>query len=352
MAYKVLIVDDSHFFQTRLKEIVNSHPDLVVIGVAANGQEAIDMARELRPDVISMDYEMPYLNGVSAVRAIMAERPVPIVMFSSLTYEGARITLEALHAGAVDFLPKNFADVSRGSDRLKRKLQDSLLFYAREARARVPMARSAQGTRTPRDSRATQPDSKSLRARVELLIIGASTGGPVAVTDVLTQLPENFDVPIIVVQHMPENFTRVFAEGLNRRCAIQVREARNGDLLEPGLVLIAPGGLQLMFNHQKDRIKVIEGDNRMTYKPSVDITFASAANVFTHHVLGVVLTGMGADGCNGARLLKEKGSLIWAQNQESCIVYGMPGAVAKAGLIDASMSPGDLGTRLAREWTV
>lgn len=374
MVYKVLVVDDSSFFQTRLKEIIGGHPELVVAGVASNGQEAIEMARQLRPDVISMDYEMPRLNGVSAVRAIMAERPVPIVMFSSLTYEGARITLEALEAGAVDFLPKNFAEVSRRSDQLKSKLQESLLFYAREAKARAIAPRTFGGTAPstapvkarsdistdrpatpqPAPAKPAAPRAaarRALKGQVDILIIGASTGGPVAVTDLLTCLPANFPLPIVVVQHMPANFTRVFAERLDRQCQVRVHEAKPGDRLEPGSVLVAPGGFQLIFDRaQKERVKVMEGDDRMNYKPSVDITFASAANSFGSRVLGVVLTGMGADGCEGARLLKGKGASVWTQDQESCVVYGMPRAIASAGLSDEVLPPSELGQRLAKEF--
>lgn len=361
MAYKVLIVDDSSFFQTRLKEIINSHPDLTVVGIAANGRQAVEMALALQPDVISMDYEMPYMDGVSAVRAIMAERPVPIVMFSSLTYEGARITLDALEAGAVDFLPKNFAEITRNSEQLTRKLQESLLFYAREARARKPSgrpvdpraatARPVPAPEQPRPARkpVITPPSGGMKGHVDLLVIGASTGGPVAVTEVLRQLPADFSVPIVVIQHMPPNFTRVFAERLDRQCAIGVREAKNGEILEPGLALIAPGGFQLIFDRSRhERIKVMEGDSRMNYKPSVDITFASAAGVFGGRVLAVVLTGMGADGCEGARLLKARGAVVWTQDQGSCVVYGMPRAVVSAGLSDEVLSPVEVGARLVK----
>ncbi len=356
MAYKVLVVDDSSFFQARLKEIIDDHQELTVVGIASNGNEAIEMARQLKPDVISMDYEMPLLDGVSAVRAIMADRPVPIVMFSSLTYEGARITLEALAAGAVDFLPKNFADISRRSDVLKRKLQDSLLLYARDARAKMPaspLSRLVQpAIRPPAAERHTAKNlHQSLNKQIKLLIIGASTGGPVAVTDVLLQLPKNFPLPIVVIQHMPANFTKVFAERLNRQCQLEVREASNGDKLKPGLVLVAPGAHQFIFDrNNRDRIKIMEGDDRMNYKPSVDITFASAANLFNDQVLGVVLTGMGNDGCEGARLLKEKGSVIWGQDQESCVVYGMPKAIASARLTDEVLPLSQIGARLAKEF--
>lgn len=369
MVCKVLVVDDSTFFQVRLKEIVDSHPDLMVVGVANNGQEAIAMAKELKPDVISMDYEMPYMDGISAVRAIMAENPIPIIMFSSLTYEGARITFEALEAGAVDFLPKNFADISHHSGKLRRKLQDSLLFYARETQAKAAGLRlAAAGSVVPlpeqpapslgEDSAESASDvgrgkspTKKLRDRIRLLIIGASTGGPVAVTDVLMKLPKDFAVPIVVVQHMPANFTKVFAERLNRQCQLEVREAKNGDILQAGVVFLAPGAQQLIFDRDnKGRVRLMAGDERVNYNPSVDVTFASASRVFAEHVLAVVLTGMGNDGCHGARMLKETGATVWAQDQRSCVVYGMPKVVASAGLADEVMSLTDVGERLRKEF--
>lgn len=355
MTYKVLVVDDSSFFQGRLREIINEHPQLSVCGVAANGREAVELAAQLQPDVISMDYEMPYMDGVSAVRAILAQRKVPIVMFSSMTYEGARITLDALAAGAVDFIPKNFADVSRNSANLKQKLHETLLMFARQGSSKATAARAAAEARpaAPSDG-GTPPASSSPKARklakgkIKLVVIGTSTGGPVALTEVLQKLPANFAVPVVVIQHMPENFTKALSERLDRQCAITVAEARDGDALHAGRVLIAPGGHQLMFD-KKGGVKILPGDERVSYKPSVDVAFASAANVYGEVVLGVVLTGMGADGCEGARLLKQKHAVIWGQDQASCIVYGMPKAVAVAGLVDDVVPLADIGPRLARE---
>lgn len=368
MPYNVLVVDDSSFFQIRLKEIINEHPELNVIGVAANGQEAIDLAAELKPDIISMDYEMPFLDGVSAVKAIMAARPVPIVMFSSMTYEGARITLEALDAGAVDFIPKNFAEVSRKSASLKKKLQETLLAFARKAKPIVRAAPVAQEPKTPAPKvvkRQIDPVSPkeiaapirsqprvpkvNLRSKVKLVVIGASTGGPVALTEVVQNLSANFPVPVIVVQHMPENFTKALAERLNKQCAIRVMEAGNGDSLQAGHVYIAPGGHQLILSG-RGTLKVLPGDERLNYKPSVDITFASAASQFSGAVLGIILTGMGADGCEGARLLKQHGAVIWGQDQASCVVYGMPKAIAVAGLTDEVLPLTQIGLRLARDF--
>lgn len=383
MPYKVLIVDDSSFFQHRLKEIISEHPDLQVVGIASNGREAIEKANKLQPDIISMDYEMPYLDGVSAVRAIMAERPVPIVMFSSMTYEGATITLEALDAGAVDFIPKNFAEVSRNSDMLKRKLHEKLITFARNANPsalrntaelaaeagersqrakeitaalRERMARKAEtAAPAPAPSRPQTPAPVSartsrLKGRVKLVAIGASTGGPVALSDIITRLPGSFSVPLLVIQHMPENFTRAFAERLNRMSEVTVKEAETGDKLLPGHVFIAPGGRQLIVERGGRTIKIIDGDDRVNYKPCVDITFASIASNLGGDALAIVLTGMGADGCEGAKLLKAKGAAIWSQDQQTSVVYGMPAAVAREKLSDEILPLDEFGPRLISEF--
>lgn len=381
MPLRVLVVDDSNFFQLRLKEIINQHPELKVVGIASNGREAVDKAADLQPDIITMDFEMPVMDGVTAIKLIMAHRPVPILMFSSLTYEGARITLDALAAGAMDFIPKNFAEVSRDSEILKSKLHERLLTLARvglrrqgasdtpistakslpSSAASTPPSASpraatiapnvAQPTMTgPASSIASVVDSYKLKKQPKLVVIGASTGGPIALTDVLIALPENFPLPILLIQHMPENFTKAFAERLNKACKIRVREAVSGDALEPGLALLAPGGKQFILDKSNPgRVKVLSDDDRLNYKPSLDITFASAANTYADKVLGIVLTGMGSDGCKGARILKEAGSALWSQDEASSLIYGMPMAVAEANLTDKVLALKDIGPRLARE---
>ncbi len=384
MPVRVLVVDDSNFFQHRLKEIINEHPDLKVVGIASNGREAVDKAAELKPDIITMDFEMPVMDGVTAIKHIMAQRKVPILMFSSLTYEGAKVTLDALEAGALDFIPKDFAEVSRNSAGLKKKLHERLLSLAgagahmvraeivtqpkpvapikplldasssRSSNLRSPSPSSAPASpatpSAPVKVTLSQQDSYRLKNRPKVLVIGASTGGPVALTEVLTPLPANFPLPIVLVQHMPENFTKAFAERLNKQCHIRVREAVDGDQLEPGLALLAPGGKQLMLDKRNGGcVRVLPDDDRVNYKPSLDITFGSAANAYGDKVLGVVLTGMGSDGCKGARLLKDAGSSLWSQDEASCVIYGMPMAVAKAGLSDKVLSLKEIGPRLARE---
>ncbi len=389
MPLRVLVVDDSSFFQHRLKEIINEHPELKVVGIASNGREAVEKAEALKPDIITMDFEMPVMDGITAVKHILAARKVPIIMFSSLTYEGAKVTLDALAAGALDFIPKDFAEVSRNSAALKKKLHERLITLARAgqpAPAASPAPVQKTGTNTagtgaslfggapslpvapapkpignagglqtppataPRPSNAAAPEAYRLKRQPKILVIGASTGGPVALTEVLIELPQNFPIPIVLVQHMPENFTKAFAERLNKQCKIEVREAVDGDLLAPGLALLAPGGKQLMLDKRNGGcVRVLPDDDRVNYKPSLDITFGSAANCYGDKALGVVLTGMGSDGCKGAGLLKEAGSQLWSQDEASSVIYGMPMAVARAGYTDRVLSLKEIGPRLARE---
>lgn len=354
MPYSVLIVDDSSFFQTRLKEIINEHSDLTVVGVASNGQEAIDKAEQLKPDVISMDYEMPFLDGVTAVKHIMDTNPRPIIMFSSMTYEGARITLDALDAGALDFMNKNFAEVSGNSQNFKERLYEKLIACARSGKspaiAKAPAPQVARPSTTANETSKSYSGGKKLRNKIKLLAIGASTGGPVAVSEIISALPADFPVPIIVIQHMPENFTRAFSERMNRLSKLHVKEAEAGDRLEVGKVLVAPGGMQMMLDRSGSSIKIIPGDDRVNYKPSVDVAFASAAAALGGSVLGLVLTGMGADGCEGARLLKERGSIIWSQDRDSSIVYGMPAAVAKANLTSCVLPLNEIAHKLISDF--
>ena len=352
MVVKVLVVDDSGFFRRRVSEILSSDANIKVIGTATNGREAIDQALALRPDVITMDYEMPMMDGITAVRNIMQRCPTPVLMFSSLTHEGARVTLDALDAGAVDFLPKNFEDISRNPEKVKQLLCEKVHSIARSNRrsagvAPSPAAAPAAPSRPAAPSALTRPpvsapaagsvpaaSSSAKRKAYKLVAIGTSTGGPVALQRVLTQLPANFPAPIVLIQHMPAAFTRAFAERLDKLCRINVKEAEDGDLLRPGLALLAPGGKQMMVD-SRGAIRILPGDERLNYKPCVDITFGSAAKSYHDKVLAVVLTGMGADGREGARLLKQGGSQVWAQDEASCVIYGMPMAVVKANLADA-----------------
>ncbi|QCY13913.1 chemotaxis response regulator protein-glutamate methylesterase [Pseudomonas sp. MPC6] len=371
MAVKVLVVDDSGFFRRRVSEILAADPNIQVVGTATNGKEAIDQALALKPDVITMDYEMPMMDGITAVRHIMQRCPTPVLMFSSLTHEGARVTLDALDAGAVDFLPKNFEDISRNPEKVKQLLCEKILSISRSNRrvgaysAPAPVAAPTPAPSSvssysssaparpapapaPVPARAYAPASSSpapKRKAYKLVAIGTSTGGPVALQRVLTQLPANFPAPIVLIQHMPAAFTKAFAERLDKLCRIHVKEAEDGDLLRPGLALLAPGGKQMMIDG-RGAVKILPGDERLNYRPCVDITFGSAAKSYGDKVLAVVLTGMGADGREGARLLKQSGSSIWAQDEASCVIYGMPMAIVKAELADAVYGLDEIGRHL------
>ncbi|BAU58828.1 chemotaxis response regulator protein-glutamate methylesterase CheB [Halorhodospira halochloris] len=399
MSIRVLVVDDSGFFRRRIRAMVESHPKLHVCGEATNGKEAITLTERLCPDVITMDIEMPELDGISAVREIMRRRPTPVLMFSSLTYEGAKSTLEALEAGASDFIPKRFADVSGDSEQIERQLCDRLVELGGGARGggrRRGEAAAAAVTRTAQDKtkspepgalRSSKPvtrqrgeqevaqppvpsrdkdpgavaDRKSSRRRrsevraprladLEAIVIGCSTGGPVALQQVLTALPANFPVPILAVQHMPASFTPAFAERLNELCRVTVREAQEGDVLRRGEVLLAPGGKHIGVRGRSGALTVYthEGSSEHYYKPSVDIAFAEIARLAPGGVLGIVLTGMGSDGAKGAKVLKDQGSWVWSQDEATSVIYGMPAAVAKAGLSDQVLPLDQIGIELSR----
>jgi two-component system chemotaxis response regulator CheB len=375
MAVKVLVVDDSSFFRRRVSEILEQDSNIQVIGFAVNGREAVDKARELKPDVITMDVEMPVLDGISAVKEIMAATPTPILMFSSLTRDGATATLDALDAGALDFLPKKFEDIARNNEDAIALLQNKVKEIGRRRISRftrpAPIVRPSTST-SSRSSGIVQPDrsfsrstptagssspsaASNIRAsgkQYQLVAIGTSTGGPVALQTILTQLPANFPHPILLIQHMPAAFTPAFAARLNGLCKINVKEAQQGDKLVAGTAYLAPGGQQMLVEGRGSSrtLRVFEDDSpRITYKPSVDVTFASAAKAYGADVLAVVLTGMGADGRDGARMLKQAGATIWAQDEKTSVVYGMPQAVANAGLASESLALNDVAARLTRE---
>lgn len=359
MPITVLIVDDSHFFQRVLSEIINENKLFKVVGIANNGREAIDKVNTLKPDVVTMDYEMPMMDGVTAVREIMATNPLPILMLSSMTFSGAKITIDALEAGAADFMTKNFAEISGKGAAIKKRLYDTLSALTKSrALTHLKTETNDDVTCYPADNDDIpevcrpspihkKPDLAALGKKVKLIAIGASTGGPAALTELLKKIPANFRFPILIIQHMPQNFTLAFSQRLNKQCMIDVKEAEDGDYLLPGRALLAPGGKQLIIDkNNSNRIKVTESNIDINYKPSVDISFASLSNTYGHSTLGIILTGMGSDGCDGARLLKENKSTIWTQTESSCVVYGMPMAVDKAHISSASLGLSEMADNL------
>jgi two-component system chemotaxis response regulator CheB len=379
MSIRVLVVDDSSFFRRRLTEILAADAELLVVGTANNGREAVEKAAELKPDVITMDVEMPVMDGIQAVREILKNQRVPILMFSSLTHAGAKATLDALDAGAVDFLPKKFEDIARDKGEAIEVLRQRVKAVARRrlfvraaapaapaaapaparpapsALGRTPLARAELLRSTERPEPVEVPTTANFRPsgkQYKLVAIGTSTGGPVALQTIITALPANFPLPIVLVQHMPAAFTGAFASRLNSLAKIEVKEAADGDILRPGVAYLAPGGKQMLVEGTDSQAKLrIKDDDspRITFKPSVDITFGTAAKVFHDKVLAIVLTGMGSDGRDGCRLLKQFGSKIWSQDEASCVVYGMPQAVTSAGLTDLEVSLPEVASKITAE---
>jgi two-component system chemotaxis response regulator CheB len=358
MPTRVLVVDDSGFFRRRVKAMLEADPRLEVVGEAADGAEAVELAAKLKPDVITMDIEMPVMDGITATKRIMQRQPLPILMFSSLTTDGAQATLDALDAGAVDYMPKRFEDISKNRDEATKALCERVYTIGTRGRGvrRAPPARPAP-TAAPRPAARPAvpppppaPGKVPRRGSVKLVAIGTSTGGPVALQEVLTKLPAGFPYPLLLVQHMPGSFTPAFAQRLDQLCAINVKEAADGDELKPGTALLAPGGKQMLLERRGGRqvVRVIDSEPGQTYKPSVDMTFTSIAKVYPAQTLAVILTGMGADGREGCRSLKGGGSVVWSQDEASCVVYGMPAAVADAGLSDRVLPLKEVGPALAQ----
>lgn len=506
MTIRVLIVDDSRFFRKRLAEMIASDPELELAGEAENGRDAVLRVRELKPDLVTMDVEMPVMNGIEAVREIMKVCPTPVLMFSSLTEQGAKATLDALEAGAMDFMPKCFDDIlknkkesvealigrmrelgrakgsmhrfrphahtsqahasfsghssvrteprsaslasglspsstqglgARASLRTTTSLRENTLLRDKasigadsrtttftknglEATSRTsslasrlnritssatsqtlgaeglalanttkdttsisermaairtrlhsPNKTSARGAsaltsnlkesfkeNAKESSKETvndkTPTSLAYNRKFSAIFIGSSTGGPLALQTVLTALPADLPVPVVVVQHMPGSFTGPFAERLDELCALKVTEAKDGDQLVAGHVYVAPGGMQMLVESSignKATLKIVPSPAGINYKPCVDITFGSAAQAYRGRVLASVLTGMGADGRKGSSLLRAQGATILAQNEETCVIYGMPKAVVEAGLADYVLPIDEIAPQMVAELT-
>jgi len=342
MTIRVLIVDDSRFFQRRVKEMLETNSRISVIGFADDGKEAIQKVTELSPDVITMDIEMPVMDGITAVKEIMALKPTPILMFSSLTTEGAQATLDALDVGAIDFIPKNFDDIANNRENVKHELCTKVIAVAK---VNVLSGNARQSAVDSINKDEIGNRSAKNKKACKLVAIGTSTGGPVALQKILSHLPENFPLPIILIQHMPGSFTPAFAKRLDSLCDIHIKEATSGDKLESGTAYLAPGGCQMLIS-EGGVIVVTDFDEKELYNPCVDKTLLSAGKVFPGEILAIILTGMGADGCEGSKNLKLNGCEVWAQDEKSCVVFGMPGAIVEEGLADSILSIDNISEKL------
>ena len=359
---KVLVVDDSSFLRKLMVRLMAENPAIEVVGEARNGKEALELTEKLRPDVITLDINMPVMDGLTALKEIMNSFPTPVIMVSSLTTEDAQITFEALEKGAVEFFPKQTADFNANIKSIKDELVPKILTIAQKKMALgfpfrsfdkpLPQPPSPSLSPTVLPSQAPTIRKGRIGDTLDMVVLGSSTGGPRALQDVLTVLPENFPAAILVSQHMPATFTGPFAERLNRLCKVHVKEAAIGDKIERGSVFITPGGQHMTIRQSRPaywEIFISEEPKSAIYKPSVNVMAQSVADNYKKNVAAVMLTGMGNDGRDGFVSLKKKNrAVIIAQDEESCVVYGMPKAVVDAGIADYVLPVKDIGETLDR----
>lgn len=328
---RVLVIDDSAYVRKVIREILSRSPFLEVVGAARNGREALELVEQLDPDVVTCDLIMPELDGVGFVREQMQRRPVPIVIMS-IANETAEAALTALDAGAIDFVQKPTALASEKIFEVSNELIEKVKAAGQISLNRTPISPAPQVVPIP------EPVTMVTGSHsVDIVVIGVSTGGPQGLKRLIPQLPQNFPVPVVMVMHMPVGYTEMYASKLNELSQLEVREAAAGDEVKPGRVFLAPAGRHLSLKRDANGMVVTHLDARpfnTLHRPAVDVLFQSAAEVYGKRVLGVVLTGMGSDGKQGAAWIKSQGGLVFTEAESSCVVYGMPSVVVEAGLSD------------------
>lgn len=387
---RVLVVDDSTFMRNSLTRMLTSDPEIEVVGQAGDGIEALEKIKELNPDLISLDLEMPRMGGLEMLEKMMRDAPKPVLVISSLTYEGAEATLKALELGALDYMPKYvegttvFAIAQKElTEKVKAlvKSPSTRLFLAKlrmkavkssvtAARTGSAPAAAPSGAAAPASSANTKLSSLSIKATPgqgqanyvrpteplptgrpnrDIVAISVSTGGPPAVQKVLTALPENFPACILIAQHMPAAFTGAFAKRLDSLCKITVKEAKNGDPIIPGIAYVCPGAqhISVTIKGALPQIKVSPEPTTEIYKPCANILNQSVS-IMGNKVVGLTMTGMGADGCEGSKVLKAKGGYLIAQSEDTCVVYGMPRAVVEAKIANDIVDLDDIPDALIR----
>jgi len=327
---RVMVVDDSAFMRFTISQQLNEDPEIQVVGVAGNGKEALRLIPQLQPDVITLDVEMPHMDGLSTLREIMKSSPRPVIMFSSLTKEGAAETIQALMIGAVDFIakPNNHLDIRTAMKEMSVKIKIA-------ARAKVKSVSThwlAPTTSLPLEL--PEKNVRIYRKTTPVVLIGASTGGPGALSEIISALPASLTSPVLIVQHMPAGFTRSLSERLNSMSPLKVKEAEPGDALLVGQVLVAPGGFHMIFD-ETERVVLNQKPAVHGVRPAVDVTLNSLITHFGKNVIAVILTGMGNDGTHGASILHSIGGYVIAEHESTCIVWGMPRSVMEAGAASA-----------------
>ncbi len=333
MPIRVLVVDDSAFMRKLIVEIITGDPELEVAGYARNGKDALDKLRRLDVDVVTLDVEMPVMDGLETLKRIMETKPLPVVMLSSQTRKGSETTMQALALGAVDFITKPSGQATAGTQDLAVIAAEVTEKVRLAATARIQVAEPKKRPAIAKPPSLPVFDRPAEGAADKLVIIGSSTGGPKAVEGVLSSIPVNLPAAIVIVQHMPKEFTRSFAERLDSLFPFPVKEAGTGDLVENGKVLIAPGDYHLTITSER-RIKLNQEERVMFLRPAIDVTMQNLPAIYGKNIVGVILTGMGRDGAKGMAEVKRGGGLTIAQDKSTSTIYSMPRVVAEEGNAD------------------
>jgi len=332
---RVLVVEDSPFMRNALARRIASDSRFEVVDTAENGQEGVEKALRIKPDVVTLDVEMPVMNGLEALKQIVSRSSIPVVMLSAVTLAGAKVTMEALEIGAIDFIPK-----AQGAERVHETLLAAANANVKQSAARAKPIRMPPVQSSPPARLATAAS----RTDAKIIVVGSSTGGPQALTEIIQHLPANLPVPVVVAQHMPPQFTLALAKRLDDVSRLKVMEAKDGEPLSPGSVYIAPGGMHLRTAGKCIRVAASKGES--LYHPSVDILAESVLEQYGKNVIGVMLTGMGNDGAREFTRLKQAGAHIIAQDQASCVVFGMPKSLIDAGGATEVLSLSGIAERL------
>lgn len=331
---RVLVVDDSALMRRIISDMINQEEDMEVVSVARNGEELLQKIEVLKPDVVTLDVEMPKMNGVQALKELKKRGlETPVIMLSSITTEGACITMECLELGAFDFISKPSGSISLDINKVKNELVQKIKSSYKNKNKVVVKPKTIV--------------RKSLEGSLEAIVIGASTGGPKALTTVITNLPEHLGLPILVVQHMPIGFTRAFSERLNNNSKIRVVEAENGIKIEKDTVYIAQGGSHMEVSLDK-KIRLTKDPSIWGVRPAVDKLFISAAKVYKNKLMSIVLTGMGKDGANGSIEVKKQGGFTISEDESTCTIYGMPKAAFETGIIDEVLPLGQVLSKIVK----
>ena len=335
---KVLVVDDSAFMRKAISLILEDDPEIEVVGTCRDGSEGFEAAKRLSPDIITLDIEMPRMDGLTALKLIMKECPTSVIMLSSLTTQGAEVTIKALELGAVDFLPKGQSYVNLNIVKIKAELINKVKTIVKHKRLRERLSRLQKlQAKNGGEKHTYRTQSRLPQNDYKAIALGISTGGPMALQRVIPKISEDINLPIFLVQHMPPKFTKSLADRLNSMSQITVKEAEDYEIVKPGVAYLAPGGYHMTLDKNASGnilIKISDLPINTLHRPSVDVMISSVIKIYGRHTLGVIMTGMGRDGSLAIKELKNIGGYCIAQSEESCVVYGMPKAIVDAGMAD------------------